>query len=59
MLNWLVNEHGIEPAHPSVRQIPACRGTFSRDDFAYDQAYGTSRCQRKKVKMCSPTSNAS
>jgi len=25
MLNWLVNEHGIEPAHPSVRQIPACR----------------------------------
>src|SRR5262249_9258563 len=38
MLGWLVHEHGIEP-HVTVFDKSASQdGTFSRDDFAYDQA---------------------
>lgn len=38
MLGWLVHEHGIEP-HVTVFDKSARQdGTFSRDDFAYDQA---------------------
>jgi hypothetical protein len=31
MLNWPVNDQG-RAAHSGVRQIPAQRGTFSRDE---------------------------
>jgi transposase len=37
MLNWLVNEHGIEPHIPVFDKSQRTDGTFSRDDFAYDQ----------------------
>jgi len=38
MLGWLVHEHGIEP-HVTVFDKSARQdGTFSRDDFTYDQA---------------------
>ena len=36
MLDWLVNEHGIEPHIPVFDKSQRTDGTFSRDDFAYD-----------------------
>ena len=36
MLNWLVNEHGIEPHIPVFDKSQHADGTFSRDDFAPD-----------------------
>jgi hypothetical protein len=36
MLNWLVNEQGIEPHIPVFDESQRRDGTFSRDDFAYD-----------------------
>ena len=36
MLNWLVNEHGIEPHIPVFDKSQHADGTFSRDDFAYE-----------------------
>jgi hypothetical protein len=36
MLNWLVNEHGVEPHIPVFDKSHRRDGTFSRDDFAYD-----------------------
>ena len=36
MLNWLVNEHGIEPHIPGFDKSQHADGTFSRDEFAYD-----------------------
>jgi transposase len=36
MLNWLVNEHAIEPHIPVFDKSHRRDGTFSRDDFAYD-----------------------
>jgi hypothetical protein len=36
MLNWLVNERGIEPHIPVFDKSQHTDGTLSRDDFAYD-----------------------
>ena len=36
ILNWLVNEHGIEPHIPVFDKSQRTDGTFSREDFAYD-----------------------
>src|SRR5512133_297305 len=36
MLNWLVNEHAIEPHIPVFDNSRHTDGTFSRDEFAYD-----------------------
>ncbi len=36
MLNWLVNEQGIEPHIPVFDKSQHADGTYSRDDFAYD-----------------------
>jgi transposase len=36
MLNWLVDEHGIEPHVPVFDKSKRTDGTFSRDAFAYD-----------------------
>jgi len=36
MLNWLVEERGIEPHIPVIDKSARQDGTFSRDDFAYD-----------------------
>ena len=38
MLNWLVNEHGIEPHVPVFDKSGRNDGCFERSDFAYDHA---------------------
>jgi transposase len=38
MLDWLVNEQGVEPHIPVMDKSNREDGTFSRSDFAYDQA---------------------
>jgi hypothetical protein len=37
MLGWLVNERAIEPHIPVFDKSARDDGTFSREDFAYDQ----------------------
>jgi hypothetical protein len=37
MLNWLVNERGIEPHVPVFDKSERTDGTFSRSDFTYDR----------------------
>jgi hypothetical protein len=37
MLDWLVNEQGIEPHVPVFDKSQRTDGTFGRDDFTYDQ----------------------
>ncbi len=49
MLNWLVNEHGIEPHIPVVDKSQRTDGTFSREDFAYDHVSDTYRCPAGKT----------
>lgn len=36
MLDWLVNEKGIEPHVPVFDKSQRTDGTFSRDEFTYD-----------------------
>ena len=36
MLDWLVNERGIEPHVPVFDKSRRTDDTFSRDDFTYD-----------------------
>ena len=36
MLNWLVNDQGIEPHVPVFDKSKRADDTFSRDDFTYD-----------------------
>jgi hypothetical protein len=56
MLNWLVNERGIEPHIPVFDKSQHTDGTFSRDDFTYDHKRDCYICpagkqlrQRQKV----------
>jgi hypothetical protein len=56
MLNWLVEEHGIEPHIPVWDKSQRRDGTFSRDDFAYDYKRDCYTCpagkelrQRQKI----------
>src|SRR5271169_2081554 len=49
MLNWLVNDRGIEPHIPVFDKSQRSDGTFSRDEFAYDHASDTYRCPAGKV----------
>src|SRR5262249_51150850 len=56
MLNWLVNEHGIEPHIPVFDKSHRTDGTFSRDEFTYDHKRDRYICpagkelrQRQKV----------
>ncbi len=44
MLNWLVNDRGIEPHIPVFDKSQRTDGTFSRDDFAYDHASDSYQC---------------
>ena len=44
MLDWLVNEQGVEPHIPVVDKSNREDGTFSRSDFDYDQADDLYRC---------------
>ena len=48
MLNWLVNEHGIEPHIPVFDHSQRSDGTFSRDDFAYDHKRDCYLCPEGK-----------
>jgi hypothetical protein len=41
MLNWLVEERGIEPHIPVWDKSQRTDGTFSRDDFPYDHTSDT------------------
>ena len=49
MLNWLVNEQGVEPHIPVIDKSNREDGTFSRSDFAYDRADDIYRCPGGKV----------
>src|SRR5947209_3769925 len=49
MLNWLVNDRGIEPHIPVFDKSQRTDGTFSREDFAYDHANDTYRCPAGKI----------
>ena len=56
ILNWLVNEHGMEPHIPVFDKSRHADGTFSRDEFAYDHKRDCYICpagnelrQRQKV----------
>src|ERR1700736_6026354 len=49
MLNWLVDECGIEPHIPVFDKSQRTDGTFSREDFAYDHASDTYRCPAGKT----------
>jgi transposase len=44
MLDWLVNEQGVEPHIPVMDKSNREDGTFSRSDFAYDHAGDLYRC---------------
>jgi len=44
MLNWLVDDRGIEPHIPMFDKSQRTDGTFSREDFTYDHAGDTYRC---------------
>ena len=56
MLHWLVHEQGITPHIPVFDKSQRSDGTFSRDDFAYDQKRNCYICpagkelrQRQKI----------
>jgi transposase len=48
MLNWLVEERGIEPHIPVWDKSQRRDGTFSRDDFAYDHERDCYTCPAGK-----------
>jgi transposase len=48
MLDWLVNDQGIEPHIPVMDKSRREDGTFSRSDFAYDAAADIYRCPEGK-----------
>jgi hypothetical protein len=49
MLNWLVNDRGIEPHIPVFDKSKRTDNTFSREDFVYDHASDTYRCPGGKT----------
>src|ERR1700730_15152747 len=49
MLGWLVNERAIEPHTPVFDKSARDDGTFSREDFAYDQQHDLYVCPAGKV----------
>src|SRR6266851_4803665 len=60
-LAWLVHERGIEPHIPVFDKSQRTDGTFSRDDFAYDQQRDCYLCptgkelrQRRKIYRVPP-----
>ena len=44
MLDWLVNDQGVEPHIPVIDKSGRDDGTFSRKDFTYDPAADLYRC---------------
>jgi transposase len=49
MLDWLVEDRGIEPHVPVFDKSKRTDGTFSREDFTYDHANDTYRCPAGKT----------
>jgi transposase len=49
MLDWLVEDQGIEPHIPVFDKSQRTDGTFSRDDFTYDHTSDTYRCPAGKT----------
>ena len=49
MLNWLVNDRGIEPHIPVSDKSKRTDDTFSREDFIYDHASDTYCCPGGKT----------
>lgn len=49
MLGWLVYEHGIEPHVTVFDKSARTDGTFSREDFTYDQASDVYTCPGSKM----------
>jgi IS5 family transposase len=49
MLAWLVDEQGIEPHIPVFDKSERTDGTFSRDDFQYDQEVDAYVCPAGKL----------
>ena len=49
MLNWLVNDRGIEPHIPVFDKSKRTDDTFSREDFVYDHAGDSYRCPAGKT----------
>ena len=49
MLGWLVDERAIEPHIPVFDKSGRADGTFSREDFAYDQQGDVYTCPAGKV----------
>jgi bifunctional non-homologous end joining protein LigD len=49
MLNWLVNDRGIEPHIPVFDKSERTDDTFSRKDFVYDHASDSDQCPAGKT----------
>jgi transposase len=49
MLDWLVDDRGIEPHIPVFDKSKRTDGTFSREDFTYHHADDTYRCPAGKT----------
>jgi Transposase DDE domain len=47
-LNWLIDEHGIEPHIPVFDKSQHTDGTFSRDDFSYDHKRDCHVCRSER-----------
>jgi transposase len=55
MLDWLVNKRGIEPHIPVFNKSSRKDGTFSREEFDYDQETGTYICPGEKMMTTTGT----
>jgi transposase len=64
MLDWLVNQRGIEPHIPVIDKSGRDDGTFARSDFVYDPAADTYNCpagktlKRNRRAFSKPRANA-
>ena len=52
MLDWLVDERGIEPHIPVFDKSERTDGTFSRSDFTYDHEGDAYVCPGGKTRHC-------
>jgi hypothetical protein len=55
MLDWLVNERGIEPHIPVFDKSKRADDTFSRSDFTYDHEGDVYTCPGGKTLTCKGT----
>ena len=55
MLGWLVHEQGIEPHIPVLDKSARTDGSFSREDFTYDQKGDVYICPAGKMLTCKGT----